>query len=65
MRHNEVRDFTSEMLSEVCKDVSIEPSLVPLTGETFERVTTVKYDEARVDVSARGFWRRVTGRFLM
>ena len=59
MRHNEVRDFTSEMLSEVCKDVSIEPSLVPLTGETFERVTMVKDDDARVDVSARGFWRRV------
>ena len=34
IRHNEVRDITASLLSEVCHGVSIEPHLQPLTGET-------------------------------
>ena len=33
LRHNELCDFTDEVLSEVCADVSIEPTLQPLSGE--------------------------------
>ena len=33
LRHNELRDFTAEMLSECQKDVSIEPALQELSGE--------------------------------
>ena len=35
VRHNEIRDLTANLLSEVCKDVRIEPELQPVTGETF------------------------------
>ena len=58
MRHDEVRDLTFEMLKEVCKDVSKEPQLQPLSGETFAYRTANRDPEARVDVSARGFWTR-------
>jgi len=30
IRHNEVRDITAELLSEVCHDVEVEPHLQPL-----------------------------------
>ena len=33
IRHNEVRDFTAELLGETCNDVAIEPMLTPLTGK--------------------------------
>ena len=31
--HNDLRDLTATLLSKVCKDVEIEPKLIPLTGE--------------------------------
>ena len=43
------------MLSESCKDVQLEPLLTKLTGERFP-AATIKSDEARVDIAARGFW---------
>ena len=52
--HNELRDFTAELVSECCKDVSVEPTLQAQTGEKFPQ-STIKSDEARVDVAARGF----------
>ena len=34
MRHNKLRDLTGELLSAAgCKDVKIEPQLLPLSGE--------------------------------
>lgn len=33
IRHNEIRDFTAELLAECCKDVKMEPELQELTGE--------------------------------
>ena len=56
IRHNELRDFTAEKLSEVCHNVCIEPHLQPLTGEKFNFATTNVTDGARADVSAQGFW---------
>ena len=56
IRHNEIRDFTAQLLSEVCNDVAVEPLLTPLTGETFSYKTANKDDHARLDVSARGVW---------
>ena len=58
MRHNEVRDLTASMLGELCNDIEIEPMLQPLTGEQMRHRTAVTGDEARLDVRARGFWRR-------
>ena len=56
IRHNEVRDFTAELLSEVCNDVAVEPMLTPLTGEKFTYKTANTDANARLDVSARGVW---------
>ena len=33
IRHNEFRDITAELLTEVCHSVGVEPTLQPLTGE--------------------------------
>jgi len=55
-RHNELRNLTAEILSEICTNVVIEPTLTQLTGETFSYATANTSNEARADVSARGFW---------
>ena len=52
IRHNEVRDFTADLLSETYNDVAIEPQLTSLTGEKFQYKTANKDDGARLDVSA-------------
>ena len=56
LRHNEVRDLTADLLTEVCHDVEIEPQLQELTGEHFSLRTANMEDGARLDVKARGFW---------
>ena len=58
MRHNEVRDITAKLLDEVCHDVKIEPPLIPLIRERLQLGTANRSPEARLDVSARGFWNR-------
>ena len=57
-RHNELRDLTGDLLSEICKDVTLEPPLEPLTGELLKYKTAKAEDDAHPDVSARGFWVR-------
>lgn len=64
IRHNEVRDLTAELLSEVCNDVSIEPPLTWLTGEAFSSKSTTTDEEARCDVAVRGFWVRGSKAYL-
>ena len=56
LRHNDLRDITYELLSEVCKGVENEPMLQPLTGETLRYMTAKTENKARMDVSALGFW---------
>ena len=55
LRHNLVRNITSSLLSEVCKDVQVEPQLQPLTGESFVPSTPTG-NKVRLDVCFRGFW---------
>ena len=55
-RHNEIRDITASLLSKVCHNVSIEPSLLPLTGEQLTLKSSVTSAEAHLDIKARGFW---------
>lgn len=57
IRHNEIRDFTAELLEEICNDVTTEPILTPLSGENLASHVS-KEEEARCDVSARGLWAR-------
>ena len=56
LRHNEIRDITADLLTQVCHDVAIEPMLQPLTGEKFQKKTVNMSDEAKLDLSARGVW---------
>ena len=56
--HNDLRDFTTNLLKEVYKDVDIELQLLPVTGETFNNQTANTSNEARVDIKSRGFWVR-------
>ena len=55
LRHNELRNFTASVLQEVCHDVALEPPLQPLDGELLPSNANVT-KEARLDISARGFW---------
>jgi len=48
LKHNSV------LLSEVCED-AVEPRLATITGENLP-CSTIKSDETRLDISARGFW---------
>ena len=54
-RHNELRKLTAEILGEVCKNVVIEPFLIPLMGEELPKPSNTS-NQARADASARGLW---------
>ena len=56
LRHNELRDLTAKLLSEVCPNTTIGPVLQPLSGECFTHATTNLKDGARLEVSIQGFW---------
>ena len=57
LRHNELCDLTGNILREVCRNVEVEPLFQPLTGEKLRYQTSIKEDNARLDLSALGFWR--------
>ena len=63
MRHNEVRDVEASLLREVCRDVQVEPALIPLSGQQFPASTNTS-ENARLDVSARGLWSPMEKAFL-
>ena len=56
IRHNELRDITASLLMEVCYNVTTEPDLQPLIGETMSRLTSNTTNGARVDIALNGFW---------
>ena len=56
IRHNEIRDLTANLVTEVCSNVSVEPMLQPITGETFRGASTNAQEGARLDIAADGFW---------
>ena len=56
IHHNDVRDLTAKLMSEVCHDVQLEPHLQPLSGELLRYKSAKHEDDARVDIRAAGFW---------
>ena len=56
IRHNEIRDLTAALLTEVCNDVSIEPGLQPVPSDTLTGATANHQDGARLDIAANSFW---------
>ena len=55
LRHNSLRDTIAEIMQNSCRDVVIEPMLIPPTGEHLPR-GTIMSNEARLDISARSVW---------
>ena len=63
IRHNDIRDFEAGLLSKVCSDVETEPALQPVTNEALQTGNIIG-DEARLDIRARGLWRRGQNAFF-
>ena len=59
IRHNEVRDLTASLMMEVCHDVQVKSHLHALSGEVIHHCSAVLDDNARVDIRASGFQRRL------
>ena len=53
IRHNEIRDITATLLTEICHNVATEPPLQPLTNESFVHRTANTEPNARLDIR---FW---------
>ena len=53
MRHNAVRDVEAQLMQKVCRDVKVEPMLIPTDAERAAGTTS---DRARLDVSGLGVW---------
>ena len=51
MQHNHLRDLNAEMQREVCRDIVVEPQLLPLSNEEVEGV---QGNRAAPDISSRG-----------
>ena len=56
IRHNEVRDLTAHLLTEVCHDVKIEPELQPIPEGVSFPASTITTEGARLDIAMNGFW---------
>ena len=56
IRHNEICDLTASLLTDVCHEVQIEPTLQPLSGQHFDHATLNMEDGAHLDVAIDGFW---------
>ena len=54
MRHNNLRDFETHMLSKIVNDVEPEPESQPVTSEIIEGLSR---NASRPDIRARGMWR--------
>ena len=65
IRHNEVRDLTATLLTEVCHNVATEPSLQPISAETFPNATANTADDARRMLRPGGFGVKVRTYILM
>ena len=62
MRHNQVRDLEASILRDICKDVKVEPELMPV-GNLNTGSSNVS-EKARLDVSAVGIWSPMERTFL-
>jgi len=56
MHNYDIRDLMAELMSEVCHDVSKEPSLQSLSGELLSLCTSNRDDGTCLDIKASGFW---------
>ena len=50
MRHNALRDLNAELQAEVCKDITVDPNLLPLDNE---EISGASAHRAAPDISSR------------
>ena len=51
LRHNEIRDLTARLLTEVCHQVQVEPELQPVSNpDTFSHATANSQEGAQLDI---------------
>ena len=62
MRHDRVRNMEASILKDVCKDVRLEPELLPVDNAPIENASTA--ERARLDISAVGIWSPMERTFL-
>ena len=62
MRHDRIRDLEASILRDVCKDVRIEPELLPIENPVTSNGNNA--EKARLDVSAIGIWNPMEKTFL-
>ena len=55
LRHNQIRNITASVLTEVCNNVRDELFLQQLTGESIQN-HTARRNKVRLDICAHGFW---------
>ena len=55
IRHNEIRNLTATLLTEMCHNVCIEPGLQPVSNETLTGASANRQDGARLDIAANGY----------
>ena len=65
LRHNEIRDITAQLMSEVCPNVATEPVLQPVTNECFFHRSADTGTDARLDVGNRGFGGFIISRLIL
>ena len=56
IHHDEIRDVTASLLTEVCHNVATEPHLQPVDNELMNMWSANVEDRAHLDIRARGFW---------
>ena len=65
MRYNAVRDVEADFLRNMCKDVSVEPGLIQFAGNEELASGSNLEENARLDISCRGFWAPLQKMFLV
>ena len=57
LRHNEIRDLTTNLPTEICSQVCVEPELQPAHNpDEFLLATSNTQEGARLDIAENGFW---------
>ena len=63
-RHNIVRDSIADILKEICREVKVEPELIPIDSDFNINPAENSADKARLDVSSVGLWSPLQKNFM-
>ena len=58
IRHNEIRDITATLLTNICHNIATEQLLQLLSNESFAHRSANRQPNACLNIRTRGFWNR-------